>query len=74
MSDWVDVGSPPDETSTPLMARMLSKAGVPTDERQDAGFDTTDPLSPISGIAIVPEPAPTGARRSPGGMIGLGAW
>jgi hypothetical protein len=54
--------------------RMLRKARAPTDERHDAGFDAPDPLSAVSRVVLVPEPAPAEARRSLEGMTGLSAW
>jgi len=29
VSDWIEVGSPPEETSAPLMEGMLREAGIP---------------------------------------------
>ena len=79
MSDKAEVGSPPDETSALLMARVLSEAGAPTDERQDAvfdalAFDALAPLSAVSEVVLVLKPAPAEARRLPEDMIGLDSW
>jgi hypothetical protein len=75
VSDWVEVGSPPDEISALLMAGMSREAGAPTDERQGAGFGTHDPLSALPVDVLVPDdPALTEARRLPEKTTGLGSW
>jgi len=74
VSEWAQVGPPPGETSALLVARMLREAGAPTEERQDAGFDAPTPLSAVSGIALVPEPPPAGARRPQEDTTELGSW
>jgi hypothetical protein len=74
VSDWAEVGSPPEETSALLMARVLSEAGAPTDKRQDAVFDALAPLAAVSGVVLVLEPALAEARRLPEDMIGLDSW
>ena len=75
MSDWVEVGSPPDEISALLMAEMSREASTPTDERQGAGFGTYDPLSALSlDVLVSDDPALTEARRLPQNTIGLSSW
>ena len=68
MSDWVEVGSPPDETSGLLMERILRKAGILTLVRQGTCFGNPDSLS------AVPEPALAEARLLPEDTTGLGSW
>ena len=74
MSDWVEVDLPPGETSALLMAGMLRETGAPTDERQGAGFDAHDPLSAVTGDALVPESTLVEARGLPEDTTGLGPW
>jgi hypothetical protein len=74
VSEWVEVGSPPVETFTLLMARMLREAVVPTDKRQGNGFATHAPPSAVTGYVLVPEPALAEARCLSKDKIGLGSW
>ncbi len=74
VSEWVEVGSPPVETFTLLMAGMLREAGVSTDKRQGAGFVTHAPPSAVTGDVLVPEPALAEARCLPEDKTGLGSW
>ncbi len=74
MSDWVEVGLPPGESSAMLMAGMLRETGTPTDERQGAGFGTHDPLSAVPGEALVPESSLVQTHRLPEDTTNLGSW
>ena len=74
MSEWVEVGSPPVETFTLLMAGMLREAVVPTDKREGNGFATHAPSSAVTGYVLVPEPALAEARCLSKDKIGLGSW
>jgi len=74
VSDWVEVGSPPGEASALLIVGMLREMGAPTDERQGAGFAAHDPLSAVSGDALVPESSLVEAHRLPEDTTGLGSW
>lgn len=68
VSDWVEVGSPPDETSGLLMERMLREAGILALVRQGICFGNPDSLS------AVPGPALAEARRLPEDTTSLGSW
>ena len=74
VSDWVEIGSPPNETSASLMAGMLREANALTDECRGAGFGVPDSLSSVPGDVPVPEPVFAEARRLPEDTTGLGSW
>ena len=74
VSERVEVGSPPDETSALLMAGMLKEAGAATDERQGDGFGAPDPLYPLPRHVLISESALVEARRLLKYTIGLGSW
>ena len=58
VSDWVKVGSAPNETSAVLMEGVLKDAGIPVLIRRGYGFDIPDFLSAGPRDALVPETGP----------------
>ena len=74
MSERVEVGSPPDETSALLMAGMLKEAGAAIDEQQGDGFGAPDPLYALPRHVLISESALVEARRLLKYTIGLGSW
>lgn len=74
MSDWVKVGSAPNETSALLMEGVLKNIGIPVLIRRAAGFDVPDFLSAGPRDVLVPEPALEEARQLLEDTTGLGSW
>lgn len=74
MSDWVKVGSAPNETSALLMEGILSDVGIPALIRRGAGFDVPDFLSAGPRDVLVPEPFFEEARQLLEDTTGLGSW
>lgn len=74
MSDWVKVGSAPNETSALLMEGVLKNVGIPVLIRRGAGFDVPDFLSAGPRDVLVPEPAFEEARQLLEDTTGLGSW
>ena len=74
MSERVEVGSPPDETSALPMVGMLKEAGAATDERQGDRFGAPDPLYALPRHVLISESALVEARRLLKYTIGLGSW
>jgi hypothetical protein len=74
VSDWVKIGSAPNETSALLMEGVLKDAGNPALIRRGAGFDIPDFLSAGPRDVLVPEPALEEARQLLEDTTGLGSW
>jgi hypothetical protein len=74
VSDWVKVGSAPNETSAVLMEGVLKDAGIPVLIRRGYGFNIPDFLSAGPRDALVPETAFEGARQLLEDTTGLGSW
>ena len=63
MSDWVKIGSAPNETSAVLMEGVLKDAGIPVFIRRGYGFDIPDFQSAGPRDVLVPETAFGEARQ-----------
>jgi hypothetical protein len=74
VSDWVKIGSAPNETSALLMEGVLKDAGIPALIRRGAGFDIPDFLSAGPRDVLVPELAFEEARQLLEDRTGLGSW
>ncbi len=74
VSDWVKVGSAPNETSALLMEGVLKDAGIPALILRGAGFDVPDFLSAGPRDILVPEPVVEEARQLLEDTTGLGSW
>jgi len=74
MSDWVKVGSAPNETSALLMEGVLKDGGIPALILRGSGFDVPDFLSAGPRDVLVPEPAVEEARQLLEDTTGLGSW
>lgn len=74
MSERVEVGTPPDETSALPMVGMLKEAGAATDERQGDGFGAPYLLYALPRHVLIFESALVEARRLLKYTIGLGSW
>lgn len=74
MSDWVKVGSAPNETMALLMEGVLHNVGIPALTRRAAGFDVPDFLSAGPRDVLVPEPDFEEARQLLEDTTGLGSW